>query len=248
MRFFHCKKEVRVVSLVCKESGGFMKKEIFFENTNYDMCYEVFTPDRFRPGLPLITYLHGAGERGKNIDHLKRHAIPRLIEENGLEIDAVVLCPQCPADVVWDNIPFEIKYIIDLVCQHYQCDTSKLTVTGSSMGGFGTFMMGLTFPNVFAGLAPVAGGGMAWRASNLKTTPVMAYHGELDTGVLPQNSIWMVDAVNANGGHAELEIVKGYGHNDGINHVYEEGKIIEWLLKQKRTDFTPVPEAQSKHF
>lgn len=224
-----------------------MKKEIFFENTNYDMCYEVFVPNNYKPNLPLIVYLHGAGERGKNIEHLSRHAIPKLIE-NGLEINAVVLCPQCPADLVWDNIPFEIKYIIDLVVNRYTCDRAKITVTGSSMGGFGTFMLGLTFPNVFAGIAPVAGGGMDWRSENLRTTPVLAYHGALDTTVSPDYSKKMVDGINANGGNAKLILVEGYGHNDGINHVYEQGEIISWLLEQKRTDFTPVPEALSKYF
>lgn len=53
--------------------------------------------------LPLLIYLHGAGERGNNLDHLSRHAIPRLIE-NGREYNAIVLCPQCSANNVWDNV------------------------------------------------------------------------------------------------------------------------------------------------
>ena len=117
--------------------------------------------------LPLLIYLHGAGERGNNLDHLSRHAIPRLIE-NGREYNAVVLCPQCPANAVWDNVVERLKNTIDSAVSEYGIKRDRIVLTGSSMGGFGAVMTGMTYRNCFAGIAAVSGGGMSWRSSNFR--------------------------------------------------------------------------------
>lgn len=88
-----------------------MKKIINYSEEADSLNNIVYIPDKGNADiseLPLLVYLHGAGERGSNLGHLSRNAIPRLID-NGSEYPAVVLCPQCPADVVWDNIPAKIK-------------------------------------------------------------------------------------------------------------------------------------------
>ena len=223
-----------------------MKKLLVPAGERFSMNYGVFYPENYE-NLPLLVYLHGAGERGLNYDHIYRHGVPRLIAE-GREIPAVVLCPQCPADRVWDNVVTELKAVIDAVAEEFSILPDRICLTGSSMGGFGTWMTGLTFSNFFSAIAPVAGGGMAWRCEALKTTPVLAYHGDLDEPVPLVYSRLMVDSVNEKGGNAELTVLKGFGHNDGIWHAYSETDLIERLLSFRRADFTPIPEPYSIHF
>ena len=224
-----------------------MKKYITLVSDGAFMNYVVYTPDEMKKDLPMIVYLHGAGERGTAVDHLSRRAIPMLLEQ-GRSLDAVVLCPQCPAYCVWDNVPFEVKKIIDKVAAEYEVDMTRLSITGSSMGGFGTWTMGLNFPNFFSAMAPVAGGGMAWRAPNLISTPIRAYHGEKDEAVPVLCSEMMVNAVNKAKGNATLTVLPNWDHNGGIDAAYRDTDVIEWLLSQKRTDFTPIPEMYSKYF
>lgn len=224
-----------------------MRKEIFMPSDECRMPYAVYTPDAMSDGLPLILYLHGAGERGTVIEHLDRHGLPKMLAA-GWQIPAIVFCPQCPADAVWDNIVFETKALLDRVAEAYHADRSRISVTGGSMGGFGTWSMGQAFPNFFSALAPLAGGGLSWRCPNLKTTPVHAYHGGEDGTVPVIYSRLMVDATNKAGGCAELTVLEGYSHNDGINTAYETMGIAEWLISQKRTDFSPVPEFCSQYF
>ncbi len=224
-----------------------MNKKITLVSDGAFMNYVVYTPETMKENLPLLVYLHGAGERGTAVDHLSRRAVPYMLDA-GLSLDAVILCPQCPAYCVWDNIPFEIKNIIDQVAAEYKVDPTRIAITGSSMGGFGTWTMGLNFPNFFSCMAPVAGGGMAWRTSNLVKTPVRAYHGAEDEAVPVICSEMMVDAVNKNGGSATLTVLPGYRHNEGIDAAYQTTDVLEWLLSQQRTDFTPIPEALSRHF
>ncbi|MBR5507220.1 MAG: prolyl oligopeptidase family serine peptidase [Clostridia bacterium] len=221
-------------------------KDCMYNENEFGMNYKVFYPDDYKD-LPLIVYLHGAGERGKNISHLYRHAIPKLIQE-GNSFNAVILCPQCPEHYVWDNVVENVKGIIDRVAAEYEIKKDRICITGSSMGGFGTWMMAKTYPSFFAGIAPVAGGGMSWRTRKLISTPVLAIHGDED-GVVPLiYSQLMVDGVNANGGCAELIKLNGCGHNDGVDCAYRNTKVMDWLLQQRRTNFEYIPEVCEEMF
>ena len=178
---------------------------------------------------PLIIYLHGAGERGRNIKNLYRHGIPELIIK-GREIDAYVLSPQCPGNCVWDNIVFDVKALIDSVISTYNLDTTRISLTGSSMGGFGTFQMAFSFNNFFSCIAPVAGGGNSWRSSNLIGLPIKMYHGNKDDAVPIEYSYLMYNTLKWINKDTELVVLDGYGHNDGIDHAYFDLDIIEYLL------------------
>lgn len=191
--------------------------------------------------LPLLVYLHGAGERGKNIEHIYRHGIPKLIKE-GLDINAVVLFPQCPAEFIWNNMVKELKCLIDSVAEEYGISEDRIVLTGSSMGGYGTWEMGMCYPEMFAAIAPVAGGGVVWRTGKLIKTPVIAYHGDKDTVVPASQSEIMVDFTKRNGGTAELNILKDMGHNDGIDYAYRKTDLIQRLLAYRKTDFSHIPE------
>jgi predicted peptidase len=50
-----------------------------------DLDYLLFVPRDYQEGSttlwPLILFLHGRGESGDNLNIVKRHGIPRVIEE-----------------------------------------------------------------------------------------------------------------------------------------------------------------------
>ncbi len=219
-------------------------KKIEVEKTDRYLGYQLYIPEDMSREIPLLIYLHGAGERGdrkKQLEHLERHGVPRVIKE-GREIPAVVLCPQCPEMFVWNNIVEKVKELIDKTVSEYEIKKDRICLTGSSMGGYGTWEMGITYPDFFAAISPVCGGGMQWRACKLVNTPVIAYHGDIDDVVEPINSIMMVSAINRNGGSAELKFLHGFGHNDGIYEAYTNTDLIDVLLKKRRTNFEPVQE------
>ena len=103
---------------------------------NGSMNYAVYYPDDYAD-LPLLVYLHGAGERGTEFDHLYRHGIPLLLQQ-GRTFPAVILIPQCPTEVVWCNIADKVKAIIDQVAAEFAIRPDRICLTGSSMGGYGT--------------------------------------------------------------------------------------------------------------
>ncbi len=195
------------------------------------MNYYIALPEDYDTSdkkYPLILFLHGAGERGTNAPVTKVHGVPKLIDR-GEKIDAVCITPQCPSELVWDNIVMELKELLDGIIAEYRIDTENVNCTGLSMGGFGTWTMGVTYSTFFHKIAPVCGGGMAWRAAALKDVPIKAYHGGADGVVNPERSKEMVNAVIAQGGSAELTIYEGVGHDSWVN-AYEKSDLVEWLI------------------
>jgi len=196
--------------------------------------YFLSTPDDYDPAkesLPLIVFLHGAGSRGDDINLIKEHGIPKLFAEKS-PLRVVTVSPQCDTDMVWNAQVYELKQFIDWIVEKYNIDKNRISITGLSMGGFGTWAMGMTFPDYFSAMAPVCGGnGMVWLAGLLKDIPIRAFHGTEDDVVFANCSIDMVNAVNAAGGNAELFLYEGAGHDTWIQ-AYEQTDTIEWLMKQ----------------
>ena len=102
--------------------------------------------------------------------------------------------------------------------------------------------MAMCYPELFAAIAPVAGGGVVWRTGKLIKTPVIAYHGGRDTVVPASQSEIMVDFTKQHGGTAELNILKDMGHNDGIDYAYRETDLIERLISYRISDFAHIQD------
>ncbi|MBO5280853.1 MAG: dienelactone hydrolase family protein [Clostridia bacterium] len=198
----------------------------------------VYLPEDFDASrkYPMVVFLHGAGERGDGSEQMLplvcKNALPKYAEE-GKEYPFILLCPQCPENIVWNNIVLSLKKLIDQIALEYNADAERIYCTGISMGGYGTWEMGIIYSDFFAAVAPVCGGGFVWRASQLKNMPVWAFHGDADNVVPLENSRMMVDGVNAAGGNAKFTVFPGVQHNSW-DSAYLETDVIEWLLEQKR--------------
>lgn len=212
------------------------------------IAYELFLPKKLdwkKEKLPLIVFLHGAGERGGMKDLTNVHCIglSSIVACDAKDIPAIILCPRCPEDMVWNNIIFTLKELIDKVAAEYNVDMHRITATGLSMGGFGTWELGITYPEFFAGLAPICGGGFPWRAGNLAKTPVWAFHGDKDDTVPVEMSYQMVNSARNFNDKVRFTIFNNVGHCSW-DDAYWYTTVIDWLLEQKRDDLTfPRPIA-----
>ena len=205
---------------------------------NIDFPCFITVPSSFNRGtdtLPMIVFLHGAGERGSDIESVRVHGIPKLFgsDENYRGLSVITLSPQCPGGMVWNHLVFELKELIDRVSADYNADPRRISITGISMGGFGTWEMGMTFPGYFSALAPICGGGLSWRAPVLRDTPIRAYHGDADSVVPVMYSKEMIRVIENAGGRPSLTIYPGVGH-DCWTLAYETTDLIEWLVSQRK--------------
>lgn len=179
---------------------------------------------------PLLLFLHGSGERGEDLAKVRTHGPPKLLEGRD-DFPFVVVSPQCPEGARWEADA--LAALMDDVTRRLRVDPDRVTVTGLSMGGRGTWDLAMTFPERFAGIAPICGGALPDRACRLKGVPVRAYHGAKD-GVVPLSETQtVVEAVRKCGGEAELVVYPEATH-DSWTAAYSDPGLWEWLLARRR--------------
>ena len=127
--------------------------------------YNLATPKNFDPAgkYPLIIYLHGAGGRGHDLE-LPRY--PYMMEEYIHEnnIPAMVAGPLCEYDN-WFMCFTELIEFVRFAATMDNVDPDRVYLMGSSMGGYATWAMLMSTPELFAAAVPICGGGMADRKS-----------------------------------------------------------------------------------
>lgn len=198
----------------------------------------ITVPDGFDPQkekLPLIVFLHGVGERGDDPEVLKKYGIAKCFTRDPQYhgVRAITLSPQCPMGNVWNHFVRELYELICRVAKEYNADPERISITGMSMGGCGTWDMLCTYPEFFSAAAPVCGAGFIFRAPYRSSLVIRAYHGDRDDIVPYHCSVEMVEAVKARGGEATLITCEGWGHNSW-DYAYEMSDLVEWLVAQKR--------------
>jgi predicted peptidase len=181
---------------------------------------------------PLMLFLHGAGERGNDLNLVKKHGPPKLIEA-GKGFPFIVVSPQCPTDSWWPEQIDALVALLDDVQSKYAVDTDREYLTGLSMGGFGTWALGCRYPQRFAALAPICGGGERYLVGRLKNVPVWVFHGAKDPTVPLQASTDMVDSLKRAGGDVQLTVYPEAQH-DSWTKTYNNPKLYEWFLSHHR--------------
>ena len=194
--------------------------------------YLLYLPKDYqqKPSWPLLLFLHGIGERGADLNLVKKHGPPKLIEA-GQEFPFIVVSPQCPNGQWWE--PLELKTLLDEIGEKYKVDKERIYVTGLSMGGFGTWALATYQPNRFAALVPICGGGEPIGVKEFAHVPAWVFHGAKDPVVPLGRSEQMVEALKKNKGDARLTVYPEAKH-DSWTETYANPQVYQWLLEHKR--------------
>jgi len=194
--------------------------------------YLLYLPKDYgeREAWPLVLFLHGAGERGEDLELVKKHGPPKLVAR-GREFPFVLVSPQCPRDQWWE--PVSLTALLDDLCDHLKIDEDRIYVTGLSMGGFGTWSLAAHTPRRFAAIVPICGGGDPFWAKRIAHLSVWVFHGAKDRVVPLERSQQMVDALKRQQGNVKFTIYPEAGH-DSWTETYTNPALYEWLLEQRR--------------
>lgn len=197
--------------------------------------YLLYLPEDYDPdkegGFPTILFLHGAGERGDSLDALTTWGPPKIAKEKGMPF--IVISPQCPKNDWWTSYLNPLKILLDNSINNYNIDTTRIYLTGLSMGGYGTFALSQVYPDYFAAVAPICGGGTPSMVNFWEQPPTWVFHGNQDDIVPIESSQIMVDALKASGSEVKFTIYEGGDHYI-FRHAYNESELFNWFLEHKR--------------
>ena len=215
----------------------------FTKTLSAQVNYLLFLPKGYDANAdkrwPLMLFLHGVGERGTDLWKVATHGPPKNVATNP-DFPFILVSPQCPDHQIWSRDV--LLGLLDDIIANYAVDTNRVYLTGLSMGGYGTWDLGLTHPERFAAIVPICGGGelitMMLSSGDqrraLMNLGIWAFHGGKDPLVPLTESQRMVDVAKKLGlPDVKLTVFPDAGH-DSWTEAYNTPELYEWLLKHHR--------------
>lgn len=200
---------------------------------------------------PVVLFLHGAGERG-NDNETQLTYMDKIFGSSNFrqKYPCYVILPQCAENFRWcetdwtlpshtmpDTISVYLNaanQLLDSIVDAVNGDTSRLYITGMSMGGFGTWDLISRYPQKFAAAVPICGGADLDMACILKDMPIKTFHGSTDKLVKVTRTRNMTIAIHKCGGNKiDYTELTGKGHLIW-NQVYNMPSTFQWMFAQKK--------------
>jgi len=213
---------------------------------------QLLAPPAIEPGrrYPLVVFLHGAGERGRDKEKQLKY-LPTWMTEPALRErhPCFLLAPQCREDERWVDISWADKKStpqgppttdmlaviagLNAAIAAEPVDPGRIYLTGLSMGGYGSWDLAARQPERFAAILPICGGGDEATAPRLAKLPIWCFHGDADKVVPVERSRTMIAAVRAAGGDPKYSELPGVGH-DSWTPAYRDPAVLDWLFAQAK--------------
>ncbi|HEU5165214.1 MAG TPA: dienelactone hydrolase family protein [Chitinophagaceae bacterium] len=234
------------------------KKEFVFAEGK-TLPYRILYPANYdkTKKYPLLLFLHGAGERGKdNEKQLAWGSKLFITEENRKNFPAIVVFPQCPEESFWavmktdqtkqppertfdytvePNWPLAAaNELVKKISKEEGVDKSRIYISGLSMGGMGTFESVYRYPDMYAAALPICGGGdVNHYDKRVVKVPFWVFHGAADAVVDVKLSQEMVEKLKS------LKAEVRYSEYPGVNHdswknAFAEPDYLSWMLLHKK--------------
>lgn len=221
--------------------------------------YRIYVPANRRQDeiLPVMLYLHGAGNRGDD-NESQLNGLAEIIRSNRENFSFIVVIPQCEIDRFWDEKALSnANQALDDSMSELNGDDKQIYLAGFSLGGYGVWSMAAMFPDKFAAVVPMAGR-VVPRSSEMKNVssvvaelsrasdpyeafakrlarvPIWIFHGADDRVVPVENSRQMNEALkNVGNTNVRYSEVKDAGH-DPLG--FQTPELYTWLKEQRRSN------------
>lgn len=227
-----------------------------FRECHVNLPYRLFRSQKaesMTEALPLVVFLHGAGERGNDNNAQLKHCIHFFLDDTVTNsYPFLLLVPQCPAEKRWVNTDWslpehqmdsepteELFWVIHQVDSLINCgvvDLSQVYICGISMGGFGVWDALQRWPNKFAAAIPICGGGDPAYADVMKDIPIYIFHGMLDDVVMPSRSIQMYNALKAAGSQKAILVTYPDLAHGCWDEAFSTLGLFHWLFSSHQTN------------
>ena len=251
-----------VLLLLFSQAASAQKLELYekklFINGKDTLRYRILYPAQYkkRKPSPLIVFLHGSGERGRDNEAQLTHGGKLFGREDiRRNFPAIVIFPQCPPDSAWaknkriqgsdqriflsdeaPSVPSRlVKELMDSLSGSRVVNTKRIYLGGLSLGGFGTYDMLIRYPGYFSAAFPICGAcnipRFLARAGN---TPLWIFHGALDKVVPPTSDRELYKALMTRGAtNVRYTEYPQAGHNSW-DSAFAEPKLLPWLFSDRK--------------
>ena len=230
------------------------------DGQGHTLPYRLWVPANYNAAnhYPLVLFLHGAGGAGTdNRAQLTDQGAPLVFvqPQNQAQWPCFMVAPQCPSGAAgnpgtWSGLDWTATSntqlpnptwplasalaVVDLLSTQYSIDTTRLYITGLSMGGGGTVDAITRNPTKFAKAVPIHCWGDDTKASRITNLPLWTFHSADDPVINVNRTRTMIAAIRTAGGHPfYTEYCSNglpcYGHA-AWNPAYAEPDLLPWIF------------------
>lgn len=227
--------------------------------------------DKGTQNYPLLIFFHGIGERGDGGEkqlsevlfngtpnQMSKNEFPATFTANGKTFSFICLTPQFTG---WPSST-DVNNIINYAIKNYRVDTTRIYLTGLSMGGgviWDYIGSSPDYAKRIAAVLPVAGAASPnnSKCSNIAKAniAVWATHNDGDPTVPVSNTIGFVNGINSQNPPptplAKMTIFHSSSHNawwDTYQLTFKENglNVYEWMLQFQKSSYNVMPDFDLK--
>jgi len=199
--------------------------------------YRIFIPTQYDGSKPtaLLVALHGMGGDENSMFDGYHEALKVEAQRVGF----LVACPKGreSASMYRGTAEQDVTDVIAEVRRDYKVDASRIYLMGHSMGGYGTWSVAMSHPELFAALGPISGGGNAAGMEKIKSIPEYVVHGDDDRTVNVSQSRNMVAAGKKIGAPITYVEVPGGSHGGVAEPNF--APMLDFFAKQVKAQVAP---------
>jgi len=217
----------------------FEKRESAASGLHYFLYLPPDYPAKPRQIWPMILFLHGADERGFNLEMVRRAGgLPSQLTD-GLVLPFIVVMPQCPFRKNFSDPDMveKLAALVEELKSTIRIDPARTTLTGFSLGGNGAWSLAVAKPGLFTRLAPVGSIGLADFSAipRIVALPIWIFQGEQDKVFPPDRVKQSWEALQAAGSPAKLTIWPGADHGTSAEKTYSFPDFYAWAAEPAST-------------
>ncbi len=209
--------------------------------------YNIYIPDNAEgvEGLPVHIFLHGSGCNGKNALNT---SLPELINNNKINPQGIVICPQAKTNSDFANPKWQAAFMeaVDRVVNETKADKNRISLSGYSNGGDAGYKLVQNYPNYFSAYVPIGASinHSTLNSDSLSRLNLWAFYGEKDGKVAIAKTEDMVDYLQACGASADLYLYEGEGHANVQYYTFErtftdkngrQVSVLDWAFNQVKS-------------
>jgi predicted peptidase len=220
--------------------------------------YRILYPEKYkkRKTYPLIVFLHGSGERGRDNEAQLTHGGKLFVREDiRKNFPAIVVFPQCPTDSTWARsrrlpnsdqrvflseqdppVPQQlVKILVDSLADNRIVNTKRMYIGGLSMGGMGTYDILGRNPGRYKAAVSICGAcNIPWFLANAGNIPLWIFHGAKDNVVPPESNRQLFKALMTRGASNVMYTeYPNAGHNSW-DSAFAEPQLLPWLFSDRK--------------